>query len=390
LSDICDMLSHRNIRTLFGNWKLHLEVDQQAQKVFSFRGRNIILKAIGAGTRVRGINRKNARPDVIIMDDIQTKEQAESKEISDALLRWMLGTLGKAVSNGACTYIFIGNMYPQNSILAMLKKNPQWTSFVVGGILADGSSLWEQLKPLEGLVEEYDSDLSMGHPEIFLSEILNNTDVSGASGIDFSKIPNMPDWMLEDGVEPDGGFILIDPSNARKGSDDTTLNVFLVYDGVPVMREVVHKLLTPKQTIVDALTLAFKWNIRLICVEDTAYQASLLFWFSEHCEQRGITGFEFHPVSPKNRAKNNRIKAGLVRCLKGQTWLHPEVRSLVISQGMEWHPLKQNNTDDIIDPLGYVEEVLKNYEGVLATFNHNVIEVTAKVSSDILEPALPF
>ena len=74
LSDICDLLAGPNIRKLFGNYRANIEVDTQALKVFHFRGRDIILRAIGAGTAVRGINRKNKRPDVIIMDDIQKRQ----------------------------------------------------------------------------------------------------------------------------------------------------------------------------------------------------------------------------------------------------------------------------------------------------------------------------
>ena len=125
LSDVCDLLDGLSIRKLFGNWRALCEVDTQALKVFNFRGRDIILRAIGAGTAVRGINRKNKRPDVIIMDDVQKRETAENKELSDQLLKWILGTLMKARSNSGCTYIYVGNMYPQNCILDRLRTNTQ-------------------------------------------------------------------------------------------------------------------------------------------------------------------------------------------------------------------------------------------------------------------------
>jgi hypothetical protein len=138
VSDICDMLSAVNIRRLFGNWDANIEEDQKVSKVFHFRGREIIIWAIGANTSVRGVNRKNKRPDVMVMDDIQDKEDAKNKELADDLLVWMLSTLMMAASPFGCTYIFIGNMYPQNCILEKLKHNPDWTSFIVGGITLTG------------------------------------------------------------------------------------------------------------------------------------------------------------------------------------------------------------------------------------------------------------
>lgn len=360
LLDICDLLSTPNIRRLFGHWDAYLETDKTTTKVMNFRGREIVLWAAGAGTSVRGINRKNSRPDVMIMDDIQEREDAPNKELADKLTTWMLSTLMKARSVFGCTYIFIGNMYPQNSILEKLKNNRQWTSFVVGGILADGTSLWEDLKPIEELLEEYESDLQMGHPEVFISEILNSTDIALASGIDVGKIPLIPSYYLTD--EPgEGAFILIDPSSGKKSGDDCTIEHYELRDGVPVMDELLAGTFTPLETIKQAIEIGLRRNTRCIGVESVAYQSTLLFWFEHYCEQEGITGFRLIELSPKGKVKNNRIKQGLVKLLAGEIYLHPNVRSLVISQIIEWNPLKTNNRDDIIDPLGYVEEMLQEH-----------------------------
>jgi len=365
LSDLEDMLSSPNIRRLFGHWDSALEENNNTTKVFYFRGRTIVLWAAGAGTSVRGINRKNQRPDVILMDDIQDKEDAKNKEMADDLLVWMLGTLMKARSPFGCIFIFVGNMYPQNSILEKLKNNSQWVSLIVGGILADGTSLWESLRPVEELLEEYQSDTEMGHPEVFISEVLNSTDIALASGIDISKIPTLPSYFKEildeDQNAGEASFILIDPSGAKKKSDDCTINHFEVLDGKPIFDELVSGVFTPTETIKLTIDLAIRRNTRLICVEDVAYQSTLLHHFEQYCEREGITGFFFQPVSPRGQAKNNRIKRGVVKIIAGEIYLHPKVRSIVVSQYIGWNPLKTTNVDDVIDPIGYVEEVLQVY-----------------------------
>ena len=387
LADICDLLSGPNIRKLFGNWQAQIEVDTQALKVFHFRGRNIILRAIGAGTAVRGINRKNKRPDVIIMDDVQKRETSENKELSDQLLKWILGTLMKARSNDGCTYIYVGNMYPQNCILEKLKHNTQWTSFIVGGILADGTSLWEELRPIEELLSEYQADAEMGHAEIFISEILNSTDIASASGIDVGRIPQLPEYYRE--ADPEGSFIIIDPSAGKKTSDDCTINHYSVCDGTPIFDELIHGTFSPLETIEQAIKLGLSRNTRLIAVEGVAYQSTLLFWFNHYCNEHGITGFEFVELSPKGQAKNNRIKRGLLRVLSGEIYLHPAVRSIVCTQIMDWNPLKIANTDDIIDPIGYVEELMRDYPEHIVK---NIYDVDSTVgsASHADKLALPF
>ncbi len=392
LADICDMLGSPNIRSLFGNWDALVEEDTKEQKVFYFRGRHIILKAIGAGSSVRGVNRKNARPDVIILDDVQKKEDAENESMAKELLQWILGTLGMARSNKGCTYIYVGNMYPRNAILDKLRKNSEWTSFVVGGLLADGSSLWEELRPADQLLSEYIALKELGEEEIFNSEILNSVEGSALSGLDLNKIPVVPEYFLE--VEPEGSFILIDPSSGKKEGDDLTIEHFSVIDGVPLFDDLEAGTFTPLGSIEAAIAMGIKYNTRLICVEDVAYQSTLLFWFEHYCNTQGISGFVFMPVSPKNRAKNTRIKKGIIKLMATESkppemYLGPKVRSKFLAQAMEWNPLITNNRDDIIDPPGYVEEVMQLYPEYIVKNTFDVLDehVSAAHESDL---ALPF
>ena len=318
---------------------------------------------------------------------MQLRETSENKELSDQLLKWILGTLMKARSNDNCTYIYVGNMYPQNCILEKLKNNSQWTSLIVGGILADGTSLWEDLRPIDELLSEYQSDSELGHADIFVSEVLNSTDIAAASGIDISKIPLLPAYY--DVADAEGSFIIIDPSSGKKTSDDCTISHYSVCDGTAVFDELQHGTFSPLETIKAAINMGLRRNTRLIAVEGVAYQSTLLFWFEKYCEDEGISGFEFVELSPKGQAKNNRIKRGLLRLLSSEIYLHPNVRSVVLAQIMDWNPLKINNTDDIIDPIGYVEELMRDYPELIVKNIFDVSDDNA-VASHAGALALPF
>ena len=368
VSDVMTMLGHENIVRLFGSWEANVEENQKHKKVFYFRGRTIIIQGIGAGTSVRGVNRNNQRPDVMIMDDIQKKEDAKNPELAKALMQWMLGTLMMAKSDKNCTFIFIGNMYPQNSILQKLKESRSWESFIVGGILEDGTSLWEELKPIEVLLDEWEMLRELGEEDIFISEVLNSTELPLSSGVELDKIKIAPKFWDE--LQPDGSFIIIDPSGADKTSDDCTIEYYEVKDTIPIFRSLKSGTFTPKETIIETLKLAMQTNTRAIAVEAVAYQKSLLFWFNDYCEQHGITGFHFVPLSPRNVAKNTRIKKGITKLCKGEIFLHTDVVSLVKDQYKSWNPLKRNNKDDIIDPIGYVEEMVTTYSPIIG---HDII-----------------
>ncbi|MGL5078374.1 MAG: hypothetical protein ACRDBG_21455, partial [Waterburya sp.] len=205
IADIISVLNEPNIKRIFGDWKLNITADRQEFKEFVFRGRKIILAGAGALSDIRGITRNNARPDLIIFDDIQTREEADSSEVSKKLENWMFGTAMKAKSPEGCLFVFIANMYPTKfSLLKKLKRNSTWTKFIVGGILADGTSLWEELQPISQLLEEFKGDMENGTPEIFYAEVLNDEDATVNHLIDLDKIPSCP-YSAED--IPLGSFI---------------------------------------------------------------------------------------------------------------------------------------------------------------------------------------
>lgn len=359
LADVVDMLEEPNVKSVFGDWKLGMEKDTQGLKKFGFRGRNIILAGMGVGGALRGLNLKNERPDVMIFDDAQTRECADSMVESDKLEQWMIGTAMKAKSPLGCMYIFIGNMYPtKNSILRKLKTNPQWVKFIAGGILANGESLWEDLQPIKQLIEEYQSDLAAGRPEIFFAEVLNDENASANNLVDLSKLPALP---YSKGDMPVGNFIIIDPSNDKTNSDAVSICYFEIYDASPVLMELLEDRLSPGETIRKALTMALRHNCRLIAVESNAYQYSLLYWFEFICTQLGLTGINAVEIYSGAIPKNTRIVSMFKSLMAGEIFVSPECRAAVDLQIIGFNPLKRDNTDGLLDCITYAPKVIQLY-----------------------------
>lgn len=360
ISDVFDILSSINILGLFGDYRLGLEKDTQAIKKFGFRGRDIIFAGVGVGTSLRGLNLKFRRPDVIIMDDMQSREDAENPLTAKNQLIWMTGTLMKARNYERCLFIFVGNMYPfEGSILRKLKNNPQWISFICGAILSDGTSLWPEFRPIEEILGELEHDISMGTPEVFYSEVLNDEEAGTVSGFDLSKIPPYPEYL--DYTEPQAGCIIIDPASGKKQGNDVGIGLFFIYDGTPVCRKVKCDKFSPLQTIHETLKLALQHGIKLIAVESNAYQSTLLFWFNFVCQQLQIEGIQFVELQAQGLTKNSKIKNMLNSLLTGKPLLHPEVRNRVIYQISQWNPLKIHNADDLLDLLAWLDRCIQLY-----------------------------
>lgn len=359
LADVIDMLEEPNIKKVFGDWKLGIEKDTQSIKKFGFRGRNIILAALGAGTSLRGLNLKNQRPDVMIFEDIQTRECADSEIQSDALLRWMVGTAMKAKSPSGCIFIFVGNMYPtKHSILKKLKTNPTWIKFITGGILADNTSLWEELQPVEQLRAEFANDLAMGHPEIFFAEVLNDDEAVSLSLIDLSKLPPYETVQHELSA---GNFIIIDPATDKADADAVSVGYFEVRNTLPVLIELIEGKLSPGDTIREAIRFCLKYNCRLVAIESNAYQYSLNYWFNVVCQQLGIQGIEAVPVYSGSLSKNSRILTMFKSYSAGEIFVAPECKAAVHMQIAQFNPLKRDNTDGLLDLLTYAPKVMSEF-----------------------------
>lgn len=363
LSDVTDMLSESNIIKIFGNWKFACEEDNKKQSKFSFRGRDIILKAIGRGGSVRGVVSKHRRPDVMIFDDIQEREDADSEIEFRKLKSWFFGTALKAASPEGCLYLFLANMYPTPfSMLGHLRKLKSWTKFITGCITVEGKSLWEELQPLKQLMAEYAGDVEAGEAATFLSEKMNDENATASRYFDSDKILLFHDWKS---VAPQGKFILIDPAGRKKTSDDNVIGYFEVIDGTPMYCEISHGKFSPKQVIQEALKLGWKHNCRLICAEDTAYQETLLFWFQDYCEERGIEGFFFRPVSRRGVSKNADILNSFKSLMQGEWGMTPDVRDVYVKQAVQFDPLTTKNIDDVIDVPCHVQFVLSEYPGLI-------------------------
>lgn len=387
LADVADMLSEANIKEVFGDWESSTESSTLIRKKFSFRGKHIILKCAGAGTGIRGIAEKFVRPDFMIFDDIQSREDSESELLSKQLETWMTATAMKAKSPEGCTFLFVANMYPtKGSLLRKLKSNPNWIKFIVGGILADGSSLWEQLQPIAQLLREFQNDLAAGQPQIFYSEVLNDENASVNTAFDVSAIPAYP---YHESELSSGSFIVIDPATDKMNADAVAIAGFIVIDGRPVARKIKAARLSPGDTIREALKIALTLGSSLIVIESNAYQYSLKYWTETVFAQLGIYGIQVVDIYTGQRSKNTRILEMFKQLVPPKTGgnipdllLHPEVRALVANEIIGFNPMKTTNTDNILDCLTYAPRVMEQFSGLISI---NAIEdavIDAKIANE--------
>lgn len=365
LADVRDMLDSSNIIALFGNWRHSMETDRQNFKKFTFQGRPIIIKAVGAGTAMRGITVKNKRPDLMIFDDAQTVDCSQSASEAQKFAAWFTGTALKAKNPKSCTFIYIGNMYKDLEIqknfygcmLRNLQKNSAWTSFIVGGILADGKALWEELQPLDQLLEELRQDIELQQEEIFYAEVLNDPAAIASRLLDTQILEP---FVRPPDEQPLGSFIIIDPSSGKKKAniDDLVIGYFEVHDGRPILMELRSGKLSPLECIHECFKICLSTGCACVIAEDVAYQSTLLFWFEHVAEQQGLEGINFFPINPKGVSKTVRIINFFKQWMQKEVQVAEPLQATVVSQATRFNPLKRDNIDDILDVCAYAQQVM--------------------------------
>jgi len=376
LSDVNDILSSPNIEAIYGPWNVNLATDNKEEKKASYRRRIVILIAAGAGTAVRGINLAYMRPDFLLCDDMQSKENATSETESNALLDWFVGTLLKVVDPFFSTMIYSGNMYPavDNCILAKLQNNPEWTTLITGAILADGQSLWESVRPIDALWKDFKHDEALGRSHIWFAEMMNQSTLEGVSLLP-NGIPDPP--LTTDEIIPDAGFMLIDPAGLKKISDDNVVTAnYVIGSTVAVQRLIAGKtdpilpIQTPKEVIEATITIAQELGIRIIGIEGVAYQATLEFWFREVLQEKGLENhFIFIDLAPHGVQKEKRI-INSIKNLMDKSWFFadPDARQRYTFQALSYKLGKPKQKDDILDTCAYIEEMRRpeNWSTVLS------------------------
>jgi predicted phage terminase large subunit-like protein len=115
--------------------------------------------AYGAGQSPRGIKNDKDRPGLIIADDLENEEQAESEEQREKLRSWFSGTLLNT-GHPDTNVIVIGTILNHNSLLANLvdlERTPGWDGKTYRAVeeFSDNPQLWERWSVIFRSREEY-------------------------------------------------------------------------------------------------------------------------------------------------------------------------------------------------------------------------------------------
>ena len=371
-NDIVNFLKSENFVATFGHCEWLVEQDGKGLYKFrlpqAFGNKLCILRALGAGQQVRGINVDNQRPQLAVIDDLEDNDNIATPELFLKLKKWMYGPFRKCLDKFHNKMIWLGNMISQNSMLYENCESDFWYSRRYGCLLSSGNALWPDAWSIEKLMQDYLEYQEAGMADVWFAEMMNLPMASGSGLIEAEDITYKPEIMPRDHKL---GFITVDLAiSEQKWAHKQTIVIHIWVDEefwqIPITYEC--RTNDPVALFYELVQIANTWGIYTIGIESVAYQASLQYVFPHLCLIDGIEGFTFVPL-PATGRKVERL-AGWAGLLKKGEYCLTEGDFHITRQVLEYNPAKKHNKDDTIDACANGPYMIANHWDLIWAAKH--------------------
>lgn len=280
------------------------------------RWKRCIFKALGARQQIRGLLIDSLRPQIVVVDDIEDRDNT-TVELQPQLDEWFMGSFLKSFASFHFV-LFIGNMIRETTLLARLSKESSWNPTVFGSLVLDKNTseiraLWVGKNTVEGLLEEYRENRRIGTGHVWEAEMMNLTQdaILGESLGDIVR-PVVPD--PEDVTE---GFLCLDPAltdektGEQRDESAITVHVRITGFNIPVIIDSVTARVGETELCRMMLDMSFRWGISTWVIESVAAQKLFIPLFKLLLKEEGINSDRFLmlPITGGKANKPSRIVA---------------------------------------------------------------------------------
>ena len=171
---------------------------------------NIRVTAKGAGQSLRGMIFKDTRPDMVILDDIETNETAGTSAVMDYVLSNVLPAVNK---RGVWDVCYVGTIIKDMATLHQMLINEEWCSAKWEALDENDEMIAPMLLPKEEYIRSKRMYESLGKMSVFFAEMHNNPmvadDAQTFKSEFFQQYDNLPDSVKY--------FIFYDPAMPPSG-----------------------------------------------------------------------------------------------------------------------------------------------------------------------------
>lgn len=334
---------------------------------------DVMIMALGAGMKIRGLKFRQYRPELAIIDDLENSEMVYSAERRAKLERWFNFDLMPALAVPK-NVVYLGTILHYNALLKKVidreGKYAGWNTKLYKAIM-DGKSLWPEMYPIEYLMAIRDDP---NHPD-YVGSIVFAQEYQNEPQDDQDRIIKL-EWMkwysyaarfrefegihdverkqnFRDTLEVFAG---VDPAIGEKEqSDNFSLYVFGLDNktGFEYQLDLIHGHFTIDEQVERIVNCCIEWRVDVIGIESNAYQAGLYQLVRTALQKANCKTRIRKIITDKDKIRRARIhsvafEGGFVKLRQD----HPKAD--IIKKEIEEFPLGEH--DDSFDSLMIARE----------------------------------
>jgi hypothetical protein len=367
--DIVNFIQAPQVVAIYGAPLFTQKEEAKGNYMFQWRARKYIIRSLGAGQQVRGMNVDNQRPSLSIIDDLESAEQDESNKIGyEGLKKWFYGTFMKAMDRRNNKIIQIGNLVSNKSILYDHLQSPTWRKLLLSCITPSGKPLW----PARWTISELRLDLldyiRQGQMYVWLAEMMNMPITEANKLIDARQMattdqvyPDTPNLYIR--------CITVDPAISDQMEHANAAVVCVhVFNGEywQLAEKDSSYGASPYDLYNTIMKLCFKWHVKVVGIEDNGYQRSLIHVAEHEASIAGFKGFSFVPLKSGRKSKHARILT-FVGMIKAGLYRFSIENFDIFTQMNNYDITSDKNKDDEIDCCAYLPQMVTSYLGLMTT-----------------------
>lgn len=330
-----ELVENPLIKELFGNlqgvkWaeeKGEIELVDENGKPFCF------IQAKGAGNQIRGLKWGKYRPGLFLVDDLESKDDAQSEEQRKKLKKWFFGDLLGALDNSDLStsrVVLIGTIVHQDSLLANLideKKDIDFTDadqqemqdliesrekfHTVRLEACDDNyeSIWPEFISTQSIRARAEAYRQRGLLDIFFMEFRNMVIAGEEAAFQQSMFRYYGEFSAEFKAELEAKeidtVIIVDPAKTANTTSAFTAICAVGFNGIKnkiYFRDCINKRLTPDQIFKEAVDMAVRFKTSVLGIEVTGLNNFVTFPFHQYIatQKHYINLVEIKAIKEKN------------------------------------------------------------------------------------------
>ena len=351
-----------NFKLLFGDMSSATAKRWTQNDIILANGARIM--ALGTGQKIRGAIEGDTRPNVIILDDIESETNAATAETRVDNRKWITDAVIPSLADNG-RIIMVGTVIHEDCFLCWAKESSAWSVLWYGIVDENDVPTWPERFPIERVKQIKEEFSSVGNLNGFYQEYMNIAQAPDTAPFkpSFIRIHDYQYDVIDDkqvlvrdiGSEkitiPVNVYMGIDPASSLSKTADYFVIAVVALDAddnaylIDMIRERMSPELQP-QAIIDMYK---KYKPMKTTIEVVGYQEALRTSVRAMMTSQGlfIPGIE-SGIRPRT-SKNERLISLVPRLASGRFYF----RSQDISAQQEFLSYPSGKHDDTMDAIFY-------------------------------------